>query len=345
MKAAVNTVLLAACASLVPASASAQTPTIITELDLTTGFATEDRVSAFAAQIRGLGEISGIRFNVEGVWAGRSEDGSDAFGAAYHYGEEMRLSEGYAERMFQRSWGMIGLRAGQYRSPFGIFNRSDHAYSGFLRAPLIRYDGYWAITNSFRERGVDVIVGSPRLSVEASVGAPGDIGVANRKEGVNSVVRAQAYLHPLIIGVSHMTSETYGPSDYAHGRLKFTGVDARWSHSAGVQLRGEWIVGQPWDGPETNGGYVDAIFHRPFMGPVTAVLRSEWLEYTSKYPFDWYGQSFKHWTSARFTTGGKVRLPAGFTAQVNVVRQSEVLSAYGRNTLDVALTYSVRAPR
>ena len=59
-----------------------------------------------------------------------------------------------------------GVRGGQYRTPFGIYSRSDYAYQGFLRAPLIRYDDYWSISNNFLERGVNVVAGGPRLQVE-----------------------------------------------------------------------------------------------------------------------------------------------------------------------------------
>jgi hypothetical protein len=138
----------------------------------------------------------------------------------------LALSEAHGERMFQRGSRLLGIRFGQYRTPFGLSSRSDHAYSGFLRAPLIRYDGYWALTNSFRERRVDVIVGTPRLFVEASLGAPGDIGIARRRAGVERVVRVQSYLRSVIVGVSHINSEPYLPRAAAPGRLTFTGIDA-----------------------------------------------------------------------------------------------------------------------
>jgi hypothetical protein len=336
-----RTVLVAACLSIAPVT-SAQGQSLITELDLTTGFATEDRVAAGAAQLRGFGEIQGVRFNLEGTWGHRSENDTDAFGAAYPYGGRMDLSEAYAERTFQPGPGLIGIRVGQFRSPFGMSHRTDHAYSGFLRAPLIRYDGYWALTNGFRERGATVVAGTPRLSVEASVGTPGDLGIATRRSGVDGVVRVQGYYKNLIVGVSHINSNPYGPESWAHGRLSFTGVDARWAHR-GVQLRGEWIAGQPWDGPDTDGGYMDATVHVPFMGPVTAVFRSEWLNYFSEYPFSWHGQDgYTEWHATRLTAGGRIRLPGGFTAQIDVLRQSKELAYHARTGLDVALTYSIR---
>ena len=323
--------------------APARAQSLTTELDLTTGYSSEDDVKAVAAQLRLFGEAkAGIRFNIEGTWARRSKDTTDAFGTAYPYGDRINVSEAYAERLFQRGSGLVGIRLGQYRTPFGISGRSDYAYAGFLRAPLIRYDGYWALTNSFLEQGVDLVVGTPRLSVEASLGAPGDIGLAQRRSGLDSVVRVQGYYGAFVVGVSHINSEPYVPAVYAPGRLSFTGVDARWTLD-GVQLRGEWITGQPWTGPETNGGYVDAIVHRPFMGPVTAVFRTERLNYTSDVPFSWHGtRGYNTWDAHRETAGGRVRLPAGFTAQIDVIRQSPELTMHARTAVDMALTYSIR---
>jgi hypothetical protein len=335
------TALVGACL-IAAATAPAHAQSVTTEIDLTTGYSSEHNVKAVAAQMRFFGEMtSGIRFNVEGTWARRSEEGTDAFGAAYPYGDRVQLSEAYAERTFQRGPGLLGVRVGQYRTPFGISGRSDYAYGGFLRAPLLRYDGYWALTNDFLERGVNLIVGTPRLSVEASLGSPGDIGATKRRPGLDGVVRFQGYHRNLVLGVSHINTDTYGAS-FAKGRMAFTGVDGRWTRD-GLQLRGEWIIGQPWDGPTTTGWFVDAIVHRRFMGPVTAVFRSERLNYSSVRPFSYLDTpGFTEWQGSRQTAGGRVRLPLGFIAQINVLRQSDLLARYGRASVDVAVTYSLR---
>ena len=74
-----------------------------------------------------------------------------------------------------------------------------------------------------------------------------------------------------------ITTQPYQPETFAKGRTVFTGVDARWM-AGGVQLRGEWLFGRPWDGTTTRGGYFDVSVHRPVMGPVTAVFRTERLD-------------------------------------------------------------------
>jgi len=331
-------------AASVALAGQAQAQTFNTEVDLTGGYSSEGQVKAAAAQLRLFGEAgAGIRFNAEGIWAGRSNAATDAFGAAYPYGGRVQVSEAYAERTFQFGSGLVGIRAGQYRTPFGIYNRSDYAYSGYLRAPLIRYEGYWAINNNFLERGVDVVLGTSRLSVEMSLAAPGDLGKQDhRRPGLNRVVRAQAYYRALIVGASHIDSVPYGDARYAGGRMNFNGVDGRFTLN-GVQVSGEFLHGQPWDGPTTTGWYLDATFHRPFMGPVTAVFRTEQLDYSSPKPFTYLGENgFSQWRGRRQTAGGRVRLPGGFTAQAGVIRPSAELGRYSRAALDLALTYSVR---
>ena len=42
------------------------------------------------------------------------------------------------------------------------------------------------------------------------------------------------------------------------------------------------------------------------------------------------------------TVGAKVRLPRGFTAQANLLRQSGNLPSYSPTPIDLALTYSFR---
>jgi hypothetical protein len=284
-----STVCALALLALVP-RASAQA--ISSELDLTGGYSTEGDTTASAAQLRLFGDLSrNYRVNVEATWATRSSDVSDAFGAAYPYGGQVQLSEAYVERMFRPRGLLLGVRGGQYRSPFGIYSRSDYAYQGFLRAPLLRYDDYWSVSNNFLERGVNLVAGTSRFQVEGSVGTPGDIGEARRRGGVSGTVRAQAYYKTLVVGASRISSEPYSSARFATGRLNFTGVDGRFAH-AGVIVRGEYVAGRTWDRPETQGWYMDGIVHRRFMGPVTAVVRAERLRYATTRPFTYHDKTY-----------------------------------------------------
>jgi hypothetical protein len=179
------------------------------EADITAGYSRygDQHVSAFATQIRSFGELRpGLRFFVEGVLGNRSDEGSDAFEAVYPYGGGVKTMEVYDEQLFTPKRALVGFRAGRYRPPFGIYNRSDYAYSGLLRAPLVRYDGYFALANTFLEQGVDVIAGIPQLNVETSVGVPADAGDARRRSGLDTVTRVQAYYGPVIFGASRIAT-------------------------------------------------------------------------------------------------------------------------------------------
>ena len=325
---AVVALLALTCVAAAPA-ASAQS--ITAEAALTGGVST-DGVSAAATQLRAFGDLDfGIRYFAEAAWA-RTGSKADAFGAAYPYGGRLQAIETYAE-WWAPARAVAGIRVGRYRTPFGMSTASDHGYNGFLRAPLIRYDNYYALSNNFLEHGIDVVVGVPRLSVEASFGQPADVGTAVRREGMTRVLRVQSAAGAAIVGVSHIRTQPYQSPRYAFGRAEFTGIDVRWMRG-GVQLRGEWIGGRPFDGTTTTGWYADAIVHRRGMGPVTAVARVEQLDY------DTVPQHALH--SKRQTLGARVRVRDGLAAQVNLLHHTGLLHQPRRTSLDVGLTYSIR---
>jgi hypothetical protein len=103
--------------------------------------------------------------------------------------------------------------------------------------------------------------------------------------------------------------------------------------SSGLQVRGEWIFGRPFDGVTTRGGYVDVSVHRRGFGPVTPVARAERLDYEAG-PFS----IFEH----RFTGGARVHLAQWLTAQINVIHQPRGLAANRATVVDAGLTASFR---
>jgi hypothetical protein len=325
-------VLLASLAAVAGARAVAAQEAAA-ELSITGGASTEN-VEVAATQLSVFGDIArDLRFYVEGAWGSRSGTGTDAFGAAYPYDRRVRAIEVYGEKVFRRNTLLAGLRAGRYRTPFGIHARSDHAYAGFLRAPLIRYDGYWALSNNYLEGGVDVFFGTPALQVETSLGMPQDVGTAVRRRGLDRVFRVQGYRGTIVAGVSHMRSRPYERRSFARGDAVFTGVDFRWMH-AGTQVRAEWITGQPFEGPSTTGWYVDGMVHRPIMGPVTLVARAEELDYDAG-PFSGYRK--------RYTGGARMQLSQAIVGHINVSHEPGMTRAR-QTALDGALTYVVRFP-
>jgi len=324
---ALSSAMLAAAAG----TAHAQSASV--EVSQSAGYSSDD-IAGAATQLRGFGDlVAGTHYFAEAAWGTRSRSGTDVFGAAYPYGDRIQVVEAFVERTFDGDGRVVSIRGGRYRTPFGIAAGSDHAYVGFLRPPLIRYDGYFALSNDFLEHGADVVAGAGRLSLEASVGVPGDIGDARRRDGVDAVVRVQAVVSSIIIGASRIRMNPYQPAIYAHGHATFTGVDARWMRD-GVQLRGEWIAGRPFDGTTTTGGYVDLLVHRPAMGPLTAVARAERLAYQAGGPFDIY--------TSRYSGGVRIRVFEPVAASIGIAHQPDRLSQRRATALDVGVTCTLR---
>ena len=308
--------------------------TAAVEVQQSVGASTES-ITAAGMQGRLFGEaIPGLRFLVEGAWGTRSEDVSDVFGTAYPYSGEVDIIEAYAEYQVPPSRGVMSIKGGRYRTPFGIYSASDHAYIGFLRAPLIRYGEYYALSSGYLEHGADIVVGVPRASVEVSVGRPADVGDAIRRPGVDTVVRAQAVAGALVVGVSFIDTTPYMPERFAAGRARFGGVDLRWMRD-GVQVRGEWLGGRPFDGTQTTGGYVDLIVHRPVMGPVTALARVERLDYDSDPRFALATQ--------RYWAGARIRFWQGLAASFGAGHQTGQMTQSRRTAFDIGLTLALRA--
>ena len=341
--------VLAQVALVALASAGVEAQTLSAEIDLTAGYSGEE-VRTSASQVRLFGEAPGrVNFFVDAAWGDRwagdapihgdvpaESDplGTDVFGAAYPYSGRLTIMDAYAERSFRPRGALLGVRAGRFRTPFGIYNRSDYSYAGFIRPPLIRYDGYWALSNNWLEDGVMMTAGVPQLLVEASVGRPSDAGFAKRKIGTDGSVRVQAYRGQFIVGVSHARSNPYMRRRTVTGRQVFTGIDGRWTHRSGIQARGEFLKGRSWDGVSTVGAYIDGYVHRPGMGPFTAVVRGEFLDYDTAPPRARFGR--------RLTLGTRVRWPGPVTLQLNYLRQHGDLPYIKKETIDFTATYSVR---
>lgn len=303
------------------------------EADVTVG-ASSQGVQAAATQARAFGELPGRwRFYGDATWASRRGPHSDAFGAAYPYEPDLRPMEIYAEKTLVRGAGLLGTRVGRYRTPFGIYGRSDHAYTGFVRAPMIRYGDYWALSNNYLETGASVIAGATWLSAEGSVGIASDEDEYSRPGGANTVLRLQSARGAWIAGASLIRTRPSAAWGFARGRAQFTGFDGRWMH-AGVQVRGEWLTGRPFDGAETRGGYIDVLVHRPAMGALTAVSRIERLDYVAG-PFSRFPR--------RYTAGAKVRAASWLVGQVNLVHQPrDRTGGRGHSSVDVSLTFTAR---
>ena len=112
------------------------------------------------------------------------------------------------------------------------------------------------MSNVALETGAAVLIGTPSLTVETSIGVPQDAGPEPRPHAVDTVVRAQGFYRSLVVGASYVNSVAYREGPWVTGRMMFKGVDVRWMRG-GVLLRGEWIDGCRSAGVATRGGYVD----------------------------------------------------------------------------------------
>jgi hypothetical protein len=226
------------------------------------------------------------------------------------------------------------VKAGRYRTPFGLSSASDHAYIGFLRPPLIRYGEYWGLSAGYLEHGVDVLVGVPQLSLEMSVGRPGDVGEVLRRPGWTGSLRAEGSAGPWIVGASFVNTMPYDPIAYAPGRTHFGGIDARWMR-AGVQFRGEWLFGQYSDIATTTGGYLDAIVHTRAMGRVTALARAERLDYATM-PEE-YGL-----LTHRYSAAARLRAWQGLSFSLGATHQGGQQTQERRTAVDLGITWALR---
>ncbi len=163
------------------------------------------------------------------------------------------------------------------------------------------------------------------------MGVPQD-PAGRRRPGLGEVVRVQGYRGPLIVGASYMHSRPSRELEFASGAMRFTGIDVRWM-SHGIQLRGEWVTGRPFLRAATEGWYADAIIHRPAMGPITAMVRVERLDY--------FAGRFSFFPR-RFALGARGRLPYGFIGHVNLTRGWGTPQRLRKTSVDVGLSYSIR---
>lgn len=226
---------------------------ISSELDLTAGYSGEE-IGAAASQIRLFGEAPArVVFFVEAAWGDRRAGdapvvgerlsgvdpiGTDVFGAAYPYSGRVVVMEAFAEKYFKPGGALLGVRAGRFRTPFGIYHRTDHGYSGFLRPPLIRYDGYFGLSNNWLEEGVTLTVGMPQLFIKGSVSRPHDVGFAKRRNGTDGSIRLQGYRGAFVAGVSYARSNPYlsprfaGAARRSPARMFVGRIDPAFRHAA-----------------------------------------------------------------------------------------------------------------
>ena len=243
------------------------------------------------------------------------------------------------ERYFRPRGALLGVRAGRFRMPFGIYTRSDYGYSGFLRPPLIRYDGYFGISNNWLEDGAMFTAGVPQLFVEASVSRPHDVGfavTARRARTRPSACRAiadsssSAPVTRAAIRICRRDSPSAGrrsPASTCDGRTP-----------PGIQARGEFLKGHSYEGVSTIGGYTSTA---------SSIARA-WDRLPRSYAASGSTTPRRRRAPAqakRLTLGTRVRLPGPVTLQLNYLRQHGDLPHIKTHSIDFSATYSLRLDR
>jgi hypothetical protein len=102
----------------------------------------------------------------------------------------------------------------------------------------------------------------------------------------------------------------------------------------GLQLRGEILHGQPYDGRTTTGWYTDVLLHHMAMGPIMAVGRVERLAYDAAPPFAYTGR--------RQTVGARVRILEGLSVQASLVHMAGKVAETTSTAVDLGISYSLR---
>ena len=225
------------------AGASAQAQSVTAEADVTVGHSTEN-IDAAAAQLRLFGSVK-----ADGGSTGRSPGRRCRRARRTRSARPIPTtgSSGPSRRTPRRCSTrreLVGLRPGDTVRRSASSSQSDQAYSGFLRAPLIRYGDYFALSNTFLESGADFLAGTSSLFVEGSVGVPQDQGSSRRARGVDAVVRVQGYAH-----LPHRSARATSTAGRARPAISSRGAcgSAAWTCAWTRRHRspaGEWIQGR-----------------------------------------------------------------------------------------------------
>ncbi len=218
---------------------------------------------------------SGLRLFLEG--RGDSSREYARYGVHPRVSGGMGLGEAYAE-----AGSGLRLRLGQFRVPFGIYERGESDYFGFIQMPMARAqpttDYYSSYAFARLSSGVQVSGGSPELSYRVAVVDRSDrLWESRPGEMTDVVARVQTYADPWILGLStyqgHVGTDALWWKPGPAARARWWGVDWRYT-TTGLMLRGEYIAGRV-GGRSPTGAYVDAVLHPAWMGKSSLLFRYE----------------------------------------------------------------------
>ena len=151
---------------------------------------------------------------------------------------------------------------------------------------------------------------SPRRRSRRASARPADVGEAIRRAGLDTVLRAAGRPRPVILGASYIdTMPVHAGALRARAAPASAASTCAWMR-AGVQVRGEWLGGRPFDGtrPPAAMSTSSCIARRWGRSPLLA--RAERLAYDGAAPHALY--------THRYTAGARVRLWRGLAASAGV---------------------------
>jgi len=178
------------------------------------------------------------------------------------------------------------VKAGKFRLPFGIYNRSEQDYMGILQKPVVKGETSMPFHLAKEDAGILLSGGSPKLGYEtALMNSQGD-ALNGIESGLKDFsLHLQTYAEPLILGVNIYRGSFLTPihSVPVRQKARVEGLDWRISFPYLI-LRGEFISGEQESGTvdlNVRGYYQDAFYHFPTIPELTGILRVEAIRRTS----------------------------------------------------------------
>ncbi|MDO8586503.1 MAG: porin [Armatimonadota bacterium] len=166
----------------------------------------------------------------------------------------------------------LAVRAGKFRTPFGIHQPAEIDYFGFINRPIAKDAPAAGMSLSRASNGVRFSTGKPEMEIQLSI--LDGTEEMNSAVGRNVLFRAQRYAGHLITGFN-----AYQGHNADAQRFNVWGVDWRYSKPHLI-VRGEALKGSL--GPDRlQGGYVDVFYHFATIPALTLFARMEALSENS----------------------------------------------------------------
>lgn len=216
----------------------------------------------------------------------------------------------FQESHFSVKDGTHEYRAGRFRVPFGIINREEVEYSGFIDIPLMKDESVRGFRLARVDTGLMAMGGSPTLRYEAAVinGTDSSQFVDNNSSK-DVCVRLQTFHGRWITGVNWYSGSVEDGTSIppADRDVHEYGLDWRYT-IPNLIVRGELGLGDI-GGQRTLGWHTDLLYHTPSVENLTLLVRYDRFDPNRGMDDD---------TEKRLTIGARYFFRPGITAALNV---------------------------